>query len=179
MAEMLLFDSAQGQSVGFHSFADELRAAGHTVHLPDLFNGRMFATIDEGMGYAEELGFPDEIISRGERAVEALPNELVYAGFSLGVLPAQKLAQTRAGARGGLSSTRAFRPAPSEAGRQACRCRSMAWTTTRSSSARATSTRPARSSTRPTTPNSSSIRATSISSPTRAYPRTTLTPQRC
>jgi dienelactone hydrolase len=102
MAEMLLFHSAQGQSVGFHSFADELRAAGHTVHLPDLFNGRMFATIDEGMGYAEELGFPDEIISRGERAVEALPNELVYAGFSLGVLPAQKLAQTRAGARGGL-----------------------------------------------------------------------------
>jgi dienelactone hydrolase len=102
MAEVLLFHHAQGQTAGFHAFADELRAAGHTVNAPDLFGGRTFATIDEGMAYAKELGFPDEILARGERAAEALPNELVYAGFSLGVLPAQKLAQTRSGARGAL-----------------------------------------------------------------------------
>jgi dienelactone hydrolase len=42
------------------------------------------------------------MIERGTRAVEGLPAELVYAGFSLGVLPAQKLAQTRPGARGAL-----------------------------------------------------------------------------
>jgi dienelactone hydrolase len=102
MAEVLLFHHAQGQTAGFHAFADDLRQAGHTVHAPDLFDGRTFASIEEGMAYAEEVGFPDEIIERGTRAAEQLPNELVYGGFSLGVLPAQKLAQTRPGARGAL-----------------------------------------------------------------------------
>jgi dienelactone hydrolase len=102
MAEVLLFHHAQGQTAGFHAFADELRAAGHTVHTPDLFDGRTFATIEEGMTYAHDLGFPDEILARGERAAEELPTDLVYGGFSLGVLPAQKLAQTRSGARGAL-----------------------------------------------------------------------------
>jgi dienelactone hydrolase len=102
MAEVLLFHHAQGQTQGFGSFADELRQAGHTVHTPDLFDGRIFPSIEEGMAYAEELGFPDGIIDRGESTANELPNELVYAGFSLGVLPAQKLAQTRGGARGAL-----------------------------------------------------------------------------
>jgi dienelactone hydrolase len=102
MTDVLLFHHAQGQTSGFHAFADELRAAGHTVHTPDLFDGRTFDSIEAGMAHAEELGFPDEILARGERAAEALPNELVYAGFSLGVLPAQRLAQTRPGARGAL-----------------------------------------------------------------------------
>jgi dienelactone hydrolase len=101
MAEVLLFHHAQGQTEGFAAFADELRQAGHTVHAPDLFDGRTFASIDEGMGYVQQLGF-GEIIERGERAANELPHELVYAGFSLGVVPAQKLAQTRAGARGAL-----------------------------------------------------------------------------
>jgi dienelactone hydrolase len=102
MAEVLLFHHAQGQTAGFHAFADELRRAGHTVHTPDLFDGRTFGTIDEGMAYAEQIGFPETIIERGQRASNELPNELVYAGFSLGVVPAQKLAQTRPGARGAL-----------------------------------------------------------------------------
>jgi dienelactone hydrolase len=101
MAEVLLFHHAQGQTTGFHAFADELRQAGQIVHAPDLYDGRTFATLDEGMAYAEQVGF-GEIIERGVRAAEALPRELVYAGFSLGVVPAQKLAQTRAGARGAL-----------------------------------------------------------------------------
>ena len=101
MAEVLLFHHAQGQTAGFHASADELRSAGHTVHAPDLYEGRTFATLDEGMAYAQEVGF-DEIVERGVRAADALPNDLVYAGFSLGVVPAQKLAQTRAGARGAL-----------------------------------------------------------------------------
>src|SRR5438094_7065663 len=100
MAEVLLFHHAQGQTEGFAAFADELRRAGHTVHTPDLFDGRTFGSIEDGMAYAEQVGFPDAIIERGERTANELPNELVYAGFSLGVLPAQKLAQTRAGARG-------------------------------------------------------------------------------
>jgi len=102
MAEVVLFHHAQGLTPGVVAFADELRGAGHTVHTPDLFQGRTFASIEEGMRHAGEIGFPDEVISRGVRAVEGLPAGLVYAGFSLGVLPAQYLAQTRPGARGAL-----------------------------------------------------------------------------
>jgi dienelactone hydrolase len=101
MAEVLLFHHAQGQTAGFHAFADELRRAGHTVHTPDLYDGRTFDTLEEGLAHAEEVGF-GELVERGVRAADELPSELVYAGFSLGVLPAQKLAQTRAGARGAL-----------------------------------------------------------------------------
>jgi dienelactone hydrolase len=101
MAEVLLFHHAQGQTAGFHAFADELRRAGHTVHTPDLYDGRTFATLDEGIAYAQEAGFAD-LLERGVRTADELPRELVYAGFSLGVLPAQKLAQTRPGARGAL-----------------------------------------------------------------------------
>lgn len=101
MAEVLLFHHAQGQTAGFHAFADELRRAGHTVHTPDLYDGRTFATLDEGVAYAQEVGFM-EILERGVRTADELPSELVYAGFSLGVMPAQKLAQTRPGARGAL-----------------------------------------------------------------------------
>ena len=102
MAEVVLFHHAQGLTPGVVAFADELRRAGHIVHTPDLFEGRTFGTIEEGMAFAEQIGFPDEVIGRGVRAVEGLPAGLVYAGFSLGVLPAQKLAQTRPGARGAL-----------------------------------------------------------------------------
>ncbi len=101
MAEVLLFHHAQGQTSGFLDFADQLRSAGHTVHAPDLYGGRTFGSLDDGVAYAGEIGF-DEVVDRGTRAADELPNELVYAGFSLGVVPAQKLAQTRIGARGAL-----------------------------------------------------------------------------
>jgi dienelactone hydrolase len=101
MAEVLLFHHALGLTPGVVAFADRLRKAGHTVHTPDLFDGRTFKDIETGMGYVKEHGF-GEIITRGESAVDGLPDELVYAGFSLGVVPAQKLAQTRPGARGAL-----------------------------------------------------------------------------
>jgi dienelactone hydrolase len=90
-----------GQTPGFHAFTDELRGAGHTVHTPDLFEGRMFGSIEEGVGYASEVGF-GALIERGVRAADDLPAGMIYGGFSLGVLPAQKLAQTRPGARGAL-----------------------------------------------------------------------------
>ncbi len=101
MAEVLLFHHALGQTPGFHVFADELRSGGHTVHTPDLYDGRTFTTLGDGLAYAEQVGF-GEIIARGEHAAASLPERLVYAGFSLGVLPAQKLAQLRAGAAGAL-----------------------------------------------------------------------------
>jgi dienelactone hydrolase len=101
MAEVLLFHHAQGLTAGVVAFADDLRGAGHTVHTPDLYDGRTFETLDEGLDYAKEVGF-GEVFERGVKAAEGLPGELVYAGFSLGVMPAQALAQTRPGARGAL-----------------------------------------------------------------------------
>lgn len=83
------------------TFADDLRAAGHTIYAPDLYDGRTFCDLREGVAYAEGVGFA-EIIRRGSDAAKGLPAEIVYAGFSLGVLPAQALAQTRPGARGAL-----------------------------------------------------------------------------
>ena len=101
MAEVVLFHHAQGLTPGVAAFADELRRAGHTAHTPDLFEGRTFDTVEEGVAHAGEVGF-GEVTERGVRAVDGLPAGLVYAGFSLGVLPAQMLAQTRTGARGAL-----------------------------------------------------------------------------
>ena len=101
MAEILLFHHAQGRTAGVRAFADELQAAGHVIHVPDLYEGQIFPTLSEGVAHAEQIGF-DAVIARAARAAEALPEGLVYAGFSLGVLPAQMLAQTRPGARGAL-----------------------------------------------------------------------------
>ena len=101
MAEVLLFHHSQGLTEGVAAFADELRRAGHTVHTPDLFEGRTFGSIDEGMTYIRSVG-SQELMGRGVRAADELPSELVYAGFSFGVMPAQLLAQTRPGARGAL-----------------------------------------------------------------------------
>lgn len=101
MAEVLLFHHAQGLTSGVHGFADELRGAGHTVHVPDLYEGRVFDTVEAGVDHAREIGF-GTVIERGRAAADGLADGLVLAGFSLGVLPAQMLAQTRPGAKGAL-----------------------------------------------------------------------------
>jgi dienelactone hydrolase len=98
MSELIVFHHAQGLTDGVKAFADELRAAGHTVHTPDLHEGRTFATLPEAMSYVEETGF-DTFIERDRHAAESLPSDVVYVGFSLGVLPAQYLAQTKPGAQ--------------------------------------------------------------------------------
>src|SRR3954471_2599757 len=101
MAEVLLYHHVQGLTDGVRTFADDLRQAGHTVHTPDLFGGRTFATIEEGMGFAREVGF-GTLAERGVAAAGEAGDAAVYAGFSLGVMPAQQLAQTRPGARGAV-----------------------------------------------------------------------------
>ncbi|WP_326559948.1 dienelactone hydrolase family protein [Micromonospora sp. NBC_01796] len=101
MAEVLLFHHANGLTAGVREFAEGLRRAGHTVHVPDLYEGEVFDNLEQGVGHAQKIGF-DTVLDRGRAAAEALPAHLVYAGFSLGVLPAQLLAQTRAGAAGAL-----------------------------------------------------------------------------
>lgn len=101
MAEVVLYHHSQGLTDGVKAFADELRQAGHTVHTPDLYEGNTYATLDEGMEYARSTGF-GTIAERGVAAAQDLPAGIVYAGFSLGVVPAQQLTQTRPGAAGGL-----------------------------------------------------------------------------
>jgi len=101
MAQVLLFHHSLGLTPGVRAFAETLREAGHVVHLPDLYEGRTFPDISSGMAYVGELGF-DTILARAAAVADELPAELVLAGFSLGVVPAQMLAQTREGARGAL-----------------------------------------------------------------------------
>jgi dienelactone hydrolase len=101
MSEVLLYHHVQGLTAGVRSFADELRQAGHTVHTPDLFNGCTFDTIEEGMSFARDAGF-GALAERGVAAAEGIRPDVVYAGFSFGLMIAQQLAQTRPGARGAL-----------------------------------------------------------------------------
>lgn len=102
MAEVVLYHHVQGLTAGVTSFADQLRRAGHTVHTPDLFDGRTFTTVEEGMTNAREIGF-GALVERGLAAAEGLSSPgVVYAGFSFGVMPAQQLAQTRAHVGGAL-----------------------------------------------------------------------------
>ena len=101
MTEVVLYHHIQGLTEGVQSFAEELRRAGHTVHAPDLFDGRRFDTIEEGMAFARETGF-GTLAERGVAAAQGIKPGAVYAGFSFGVMVAQQLAQTRPGTRGAL-----------------------------------------------------------------------------
>ncbi|MEG9295042.1 dienelactone hydrolase family protein [Mangrovibacillus sp. Mu-81] len=101
MAEVLLLHHVLGRTTGIEAIADQLRDAGHIVHVPDLFDGRTFSSLEEGLAYIKEIGF-EEVTARGVSAAGDLSRDVVYAGFSLGVPAAQKLSQTREGARGAL-----------------------------------------------------------------------------
>jgi dienelactone hydrolase len=101
MTEVLLYHHVQGLTDGVQSFAEALRQAGHTVHTPDVFDGRTFDTIEEGMAFARDAGF-GALAERGVAAADGAGPAVVYAGFSFGVMAAQQLAQTRPGARGAL-----------------------------------------------------------------------------
>ena len=101
MSEVLLYHHVQGLTEGVQSFADEMRQAGHTVHTPDLFDGRTFGTLEEGMAFARDAGF-GALADRGLAAADGIGPDVVYAGFSFGVTIAQRLGQTRPGARGAL-----------------------------------------------------------------------------
>ena len=98
MTGVVLYHHVQGLTDGVRALADELRGAGHIVTTPDLFDGRTFATIDEGLAFARETGF-DALVARGLAAAGTAD---VYAGISFGVMVAQQLAQTRPDARGAL-----------------------------------------------------------------------------
>ena len=109
MTEMVLFHHARGLTSGVRSLADAIAREGHTVHTPDLYEGRTFETTDEGVAHAKEIGF-GEIAERGRTAVAELTGPVVYAGISLGVLSAQELAQVMPAARGAILIAGCFPP---------------------------------------------------------------------
>jgi dienelactone hydrolase len=101
MAEVVLFHHVQGLTEGVLAFAEELRLGGHTVHTPDLFDGELPATIDDGIALEQRIG-GEALRERAGRVVAELPRGLVYGGFSMGGGMAQGFAQLRPGARGAL-----------------------------------------------------------------------------
>lgn len=101
MAEILLFHHACGLTHGVRALADTLRSNGHVVHTPDLYDGAIFTTVEDGVAHARDIGFAT-VLERGIAAADGLPADLVYAGISLGVMAAQALAQQRPGARGAI-----------------------------------------------------------------------------
>ena len=101
MSDVILFHHAQGLTEGVQRFAEQLRSAGHQVTVPDLYEGRTFPTVEEGVAHARQIGF-ETVLERARQAAEALPETLVYVGFSLGAMAAQMLAQSRPGAIGAL-----------------------------------------------------------------------------
>ncbi|MFE9770205.1 dienelactone hydrolase family protein [Streptomyces sp. NPDC005931] len=98
--DIMLFHSTYGLRPAVHRAADRLRAAGHEVRVPDLFEGRTFDTVEEGMAHKEEIG-KDELLRRAVLAVAPYSDRgLVYAGFSFGASVAQTLALGDDKARG-------------------------------------------------------------------------------
>jgi dienelactone hydrolase len=96
VADVVLFHHAQGRTSGVQAFADHLRRAGHLVIVPDFYEGKTFATIEQGVLHAESVGF-ERLVEHAIECVQPLPSPVVVAGFSLGTLPAQRLAQTHRG----------------------------------------------------------------------------------
>lgn len=101
MADVVMFHHAQGLTPGVLEFADQLRMSGHDVLVPDLYDGVTFGTLAEGVAHAESVGF-DVITERGVAAAGEMTGLFVTVGFSLGVLPAQKLAQTDGSVQGAV-----------------------------------------------------------------------------
>jgi dienelactone hydrolase len=110
VAEVVVLHHTLGLTGPVRSFADELRAAGHTVHTHDLYDGKTFETYEDGAAHFEALGGPMAFVERARAEVDSLPGDLVYVGFSAGVLPAQSFAQTRSGASGAVLCYSAVEP---------------------------------------------------------------------
>lgn len=97
---VMLFHSTHGLRPAVHAAADRLRAAGHEVWTPDLFDGRTFEDVEEGMEFKERIGKEDLLRRAVLAAAPYAERHLVYAGFSLGASVAQTLALGDDKARG-------------------------------------------------------------------------------
>lgn len=110
MTHVVLFHSGLGLTRHVRDWGRALEEAGHTVTVPDLYDGETFADLASGVAKRDALGIP-ELQARSEAAVRDLPLDVVYAGFSLGAASAQALALHRPGARGLVLMHAALPPA--------------------------------------------------------------------
>lgn len=101
MTTVALFHSALGLRPAIGTFAEHLRARGHAVHTPDLYDGEVFEDLDAGIAKRDAVGI-DELFARAQRAVADLPADTVYAGFSMGAAAAQAMALSQPGAHGAI-----------------------------------------------------------------------------
>jgi dienelactone hydrolase len=99
MAEIMLFHHAGGLTEGVVSFAQTLRDSGHTVHAPDLFDGRTFADVRDGVSYAQSVG-EETFAAKAAEVLSSMPTDLVYGGMSMGAARAAEQVLTRPGAKG-------------------------------------------------------------------------------
>jgi dienelactone hydrolase len=83
VTSIALFHSVYGLRPAVLAAAVRLRAAGHTVVTPDLYAGRVAASIEEGFELAEQTGW-ETIVGRAREAMSALPSDAVLAGLSMG-----------------------------------------------------------------------------------------------
>ena len=99
--EIVLLHSALGLRPAVLDWANYLRAAGHRVHTPDVFDGETFANVEDGIRKRDAVGIP-ELMRRTWAALADLPAGLVFVGWSLGAAAAEVLAATRPGARAAI-----------------------------------------------------------------------------
>lgn len=83
MATIALFHSVLGIRPGLLEFADDLRSAGHEVHVIDQNDGKVFDEYEPAMAHMESVGFP-ALTAKAVEAVADLPDGFVTAGFSNG-----------------------------------------------------------------------------------------------
>lgn len=108
MADIVLVHSALGLRPAVTEAAERLRAAGHRVEVPDLFEGRISQTVEEGREVADGVGHEEllrRVVATSARLAEGSPTDApgpVYAGFSLGAALAQTVAMNDTRARGVL-----------------------------------------------------------------------------
>ena len=172
MTDVIVFHHAQGLTDGVRAFADRLRAAGHQVTVPDLYDGQTFDTLDDGIGYARQIGF-DTVMERvaggrglaeRDRLRRVLPGRAARPAAGPDPprregAPALPRLRTAVGVRVRMASGGAGSD-PRHGGRSHC------------SSRRRSRRRPGPRRDRPTTRNCSSTPATSTCSLTPACPRT-------
>jgi dienelactone hydrolase len=106
---IILYHSAYGLRPAVLRFADALRAAGHGVATPDLYDGEVFSRLEDGIRKRDSLGVP-EIMRRASAAVQATPSASVFAGFSLGAAAAFAVGTRYPGARALLLMHGALNP---------------------------------------------------------------------
>ena len=101
MSKVVVLHSAQGLRPGVEGWAERLRSCGHEVWAPDLFAGRSFDELEQGIAHRDEVGVP-ELMRRLEAELAELPGDVVFAGFSMGAASAGYYAATRPGCRGAI-----------------------------------------------------------------------------